>query len=365
MRLPQIKDDYDPCTFTYTPTPEDNAVTALQWIEVFRASTPTFVKYALQDETVPAETRTACVTAFECAFQQALDALAAEHGNAQRSQELLNCIVLCQIREDCLKRAGFGDIFRKVKQEENAAALAVLPGVLKNLDECSDTSERLELALRGVLAGNIFDLGASTSAALFDRDGAAASFVNTRTKLLPRPWVIDDLDASVQRLTSASTKGQYKKAMLFVDNAGSDVILGMLPFARELLRLGMKVVLAANQGPTINDITAEELLVVVQEAARLDDPVRQAMQEGKLAVLSSGCDLPVIDLRNLSQEIVDCAQDVDLVVLEGMGRSIETNLNAKLRCDSMRIGMVKHPEVATCLKGRLLDCVCKFIPGST
>eukprot|EP00983_Pelagomonas_calceolata_P060029 1146199-Pelagomonas_calceolata.AAC.2 len=56
------------------------------------------------------------------------------------------------------------------------------------------------------------------------------------------------------------------------------------------------------------------------------------MQEGKLAVLSSGCDLPVIDLRNLSQEIVDCAQDVDLVVLEGMGRSIETNLNAKLRC---------------------------------
>eukprot|EP00967_Tisochrysis_lutea_P037625 scaffold45216_cov22-Tisochrysis_lutea.AAC.1 len=146
----------------------------------------------------------ACVTAFECAFQQALDALAAEHGNAQRSQELLNCIVLCQIRygswvsrlrnavpghavvglcmppirceqEDCLKRAGFGDIFRKVKQEENAAALAVLPGVLKNLDECSDTSER---------------------------DGAAASFVNTRTKLLPRPWVIDDLDASVQRLTS-------------------------------------------------------------------------------------------------------------------------------------------------------------------
>ncbi|KAF5826462.1 hypothetical protein DUNSADRAFT_3028 [Dunaliella salina] len=364
MRLPQIKDDYDPCTFIYKPTPEDNAVTALQWIEVFRASTPTFAKYALQDETVPAESRTACVTEFERAFHQALDALAAEHGSTQRSQEPLNCIILCQVREDCLKKAGFGDIFRRVKRDENAAALAVLPGVLKNLDGCSDTSERLELALRGVLAGNIFDLGASTSAALFDRDGAAASFVSTRTKLLPRPWVIDDLDTSVQRLALAGTTGQYKKAMLFVDNAGSDVVLGMLPFARELLRLGMKVVLAANRGPTINDITAEELQAVVQEAARLDNSFRQASQEGKLAVVSSGSDLPVIDLRLLSQEVVDCAQDVDLVILEGMGRSIETNLNAGLRCDSMRIGMVKHPEVATCLKGRLLDCVCKFIPGS-
>ncbi len=30
----------------------------------------------------------------------------------------------------------------------------------------------------------------------------------------------------------------------------------------------------------------------------------------------------------------------------------------------MRIGMVKHPEVATCLGGRLYDCVCKFVPGA-
>lgn len=54
----------------------------------------------------------------------------------------------------------------------------------------------------------------------------------------------------------------------------------------------------------------------------------------------------------------------DLVVLEGMGRAIETNLNAAFTVDSLKIGMIKHPEVATCLGGRLYDCVCKFQPAA-
>ena len=39
------------------------------------------------------------------------------------------------------------------------------------------------------------------------------------------------------------------------------------------------------------------------------------------------------------------AQEADLVVLEGMGRGIETNLNAEFTCDALNLGMVKHPEV--------------------
>ena len=33
----------------------------------------------------------------------------------------------------------------------------------------------------------------------------------------------------------------YKRVIMFVDNAGADVVLGMLPFARELLRMGSEV----------------------------------------------------------------------------------------------------------------------------
>lgn len=49
--------------------------------------------------------------------------------------------------------------------------------------------------------------------------------------------MIDDLDTVLDRFSSH----RYQKAVLFVDNAGADVVLGMLPFARELVKAGTKV----------------------------------------------------------------------------------------------------------------------------
>ena len=69
-------------------------------------------------------------------------------------------------------------------------------------------------------------------------------------------------------------------------------------------------------------------------------------------------------LRQISPELAREAEIADLVVLEGMGRAIETNLHARFVCDSLKLGMIKHPEVAQCLKGRLFDVVCKFDAGS-
>lgn len=48
--------------------------------------------------------------------------------------------------------------------------------------------------------------------------------------------------------------GPWRRAVLFVDNAGADVVLGMLPLARELLLKGAEVLprpslpLGARQG---------------------------------------------------------------------------------------------------------------------
>ena len=47
----------------------------------------------------------------------------------------------------------------------------------------------------------------------------------------------------------------------------------------------------------------------------------------------------------MSPECVAAAENVDLVVVEGMGRAIETNLYASFSCDSLKLAMVKHPEV--------------------
>ena len=118
-------------------------------------------------------------------------------------------------RDACLRARGFEDPFRQVKQEEDAKALALLPAVLRcqsvsclllarsvmhtdevtgfgtrpvflsleahvwhtcaglcrDLDSIGDDTKRMELALRGVFAGNIFDLGAAESTALFNAEG--------------------------------------------------------------------------------------------------------------------------------------------------------------------------------------------------
>lgn len=48
---------------------------------------------------------------------------------------------------------------------------------------------------------------------------------------------MDDLDLWLDRLKGPP----HKKAAIFIDNSGIDIVLGILPFARDLLRRGTKV----------------------------------------------------------------------------------------------------------------------------
>ena len=56
---------------------------------------------------------------------------------------------------------------------------------------------------------------------------------------------------------------------------------------------------------------------------------RRALQEGRVSVASDGSDMPVIDLRELSPQFVEAVSQADLIIIDGMGRGIETNLNAQ------------------------------------
>ncbi|KAG2706261.1 hypothetical protein I3760_05G095800 [Carya illinoinensis] len=262
-------------------------------------------------------------------------------------------ILLCRLREQVLRELGFRDIFKKVKDEENAKAISLFADVIHLSDAIEDEGKRLENLVRGIFAGNIFDLGSAQLAEVFSKDGM--SFLASHQNLVPRPWVIDDLDIFKLKWS----KKPWKKAIIFVDNSGADIILGILPFARELLRQGTQVVLAANDLPSINDVTYPELVEII---SKLKDEHGQLMgvDTSNLLIANSGNDLPVIDLTRVSQELAYLASDVDLVMLEGMGRGIETNLYARFKCDSLKIGLVKHPEVAQFLGGRLYDCVFKY-----
>ncbi|GAB2218177.1 hypothetical protein Droror1_Dr00001395 [Drosera rotundifolia] len=346
-----IESNYRSCTIPYR-FPSDNPRKAtpneISWIELFGNSIPSFKKRAESDETVTDAKSKA--EKFAQRYGEILEDLKKDpesHGGPP------DCILLCRLRELVLHEIGFRDIFKKVKDEENAKAISLFEHVVRLIDAIEDSGKRLENLVRGIFAGNIFDLGSAQLAEVFSKDGM--SFLASCQNLVARPWVIDDLDIFKLRWSKKS----WKKAIIFVDNSGADIILGVLPFARELLRRGTQVVLAANDLPSINDVTYPELIEII---SKLKDEQGQlaGVDASNLLIANSGNDLPVIDLTSVSQELNYLASDADLVILEGMGRGIETNLYAQFKCDSIKIGMVKHPEVAQFLGGRLYDCVFKY-----
>ncbi|GJS95263.1 damage-control phosphatase-like protein isoform X2 [Tanacetum coccineum] len=281
-----IENSYRACTIPFR-FPSDNphrpTPTELQWINLLANSIPSFKKRAESDDTV--SDAPAKAEKFAQRFAEILEDFKKDpesHGGPP------DCIHLCRIRELILKEVGFRDIFKKVKDEENAKAITLFKDVVQLNDAIEDESKRVENLVRGIFAGNIFDLGSA-------------------------------------------------QAVIFVDNSGADVVLGILPFARELLRRGTQVVLAANDLPSINDITYHELLEII---SKLKDENGQLMgvDTQNLLIANSGNDLPVIDLSSVSQELAYLASDADLVVMEGMGRGIETNLSSIKKLPSFLVG---------------------------
>ncbi|KAI7846494.1 hypothetical protein COHA_000029 [Chlorella ohadii] len=118
--------------------------------------------------------------------------------NDAGSKAAFGCLELCRLREDALIAAGFTDIFLPIKARENASALELLPDVCAELDQHTEQRDRWDAVIRGVFAGNIFDLGCAATTSMYHEEGV--SFHDTRDKLVQRPWVVDDLDALLDRL---------------------------------------------------------------------------------------------------------------------------------------------------------------------
>lgn len=270
----------------------------------------------------------------------------------------LDIIALCRARERAIDAGGIEDAYRGAKARENETALSLLSSWLVQLDGL-DEVQRSQRLIEGIFAGNIFDLGATETLDLLA--GQPVDFHATLGKLRPRPWLIDDLDTWLKRWADRP----HRSSVLFVDNAGCDIVLGMIPFARELLRRGTDVLLTANMEPSLNDVTHEELTALISTISQHDGIIRDALADGRLELVASGNDIPLIDLSRVSPALAEAVvrRGVDLVVLEGMGRAIESNLNAAFTCDVVKIAMLKDGNVAGKLGGDLYDLVFKFEPA--
>ena len=328
--------------------------------------------------------------AFCLAFSTHLDRLRDEPAAYGR----IGLSELLEMREECLRAFGFKDVYSAIKQQENAAALAVLPDLLADLDVLHE-EERVLALIEGVLAGNIFDWGSQSCVDLYKNGTILEIYKNVRSSIA-RPWAVDCFDdfrkallgIDQQRTTSlvgekqkqqdvsSVYNGRYKKALVFCDNSGADVVLGIIPFARELLRRGTDVCLVANSLPAINDVTADEMRDILRRAAHMCEIVSTAIARGhgkesgnisnavgKLTVCASGSGSPCLDFRRVSHDLCKATQGVDLIVLEGMGRAVHTNWKAKFCCDTLKLAMIKNSRLAKSLfQGKIYDCVCMFEP---
>ena len=259
-------------------------------------------------------------------------------------------LTLDEWRDQILRRHGFVDPFIDVKNRENAKMLPLLAPVCRELDAL-DEPARLRTTMQGLFAGNIFDMGAAATARAFA--SGSPDFFNTRATLPKRPWLVDDYDRLEQRLLRAPG---HRVAVFFIDNAGSDFVLGALPLARWLAVRGTRVVLAANERPSLNDMTIDDVRlwwpsVVEQEPTFARLPVE---------LVSTGTGEPLIDLSNVSDELNGASDDADLVILEGMGRGVESNLDARFTCDALNVAMIKDEMVAARNGGKVFDLVCRF-----
>ncbi len=256
---------------------------------------------------------------------------------------VLNILTLDRIRDGALRRNGVPDPFAAIKEAANESALGQLADRLEAIDRTPNEHRLVELA-RGMFAGNLFDMGAPQTAARF-HDNAGIRFAELLGDVKERPWLHDGVDAAALAVK--------RKAVIFVDNAGGDVVLGVLPLAKALLSQGAEVILAASQEPVLNDVTADELIGLRERAAAIDS----AFANEKLRVVSTGTDTPLIDLSAVSPALCEAAADADLLVLVGMGRALESNWLARFTCESWRVATIKEHGIARRRGGVIYDCV--------
>jgi len=351
------------------------------WIGVLDKQIPATCEKALASQGESEEAQQKC-DAFKWMFGSHLEKLL-------REPQVYGKFGLCEIlemREECLRECGFKDTYIVNKESENAAALKVLPDLLAELD-AMDESARLLSLIEGVLAGNIFDWGSQACVELYKNGTILEIYKQARSNLKSRPWRVDTFDDfRSQMLRQTETNQRYRRAIMFVDNSGADIVLGMIPLVRELLKRGTEVVLAANSLPALNDITASELLPLMKQAGKFCEVIRGGLETARdlykesrgvlpdvqplsptspayspLYIIQNGQGGPCLNLRRVSHDLAVAAKGADLVVLEGMGRSIHSNYNTKFMCDTLKLAMVKNRVLAeTIFNGEIYDCVCLF-----
>ncbi|KAK9503529.1 hypothetical protein O3M35_010068 [Rhynocoris fuscipes] len=262
---------------------------------------------------------------------------------------------LLETIEHYMREFDFPDPYLSTKQSENEAALSQLQERLTYIENLPQNKKEIELVV-GLLAGNMFDWGARAVVDIMVNEQFGLK--EALNKIPSRPWIVDHLDQWLERLKGPP----HKLAAIFVDNSGVDIILGVLPFTLFLLQRGTKVMLCANSEPALNDVTYKELEVILHQASIISPHFKQAIDDKRLIAMETAQTGPCLDLSRIDSNLSRKMKEVDLIIIEGMGRAVHTNLDAKFTCESLRVAVIKNKWLAERLGGQMFAVIFKYEP---
>jgi uncharacterized protein with ATP-grasp and redox domains len=187
--------------------------------------------------------------------------------------------IAARVHQIVRREVGDGNPYRSAKERSTREALTLYPQ-LKTL--VAEADDRLEVAVRLSIAGNIIDFGPVQEYDLWA----------TVERVLAQPFAIDDGKAFRKAL------GGVDQVLYLGDNAGETV------FDRVLIEaLDKPVVYTVKGGPVLNDATLEDA-----QAAGLDRVAR---------VVDNGSDVVGTILNRCSESFRRVYDEAELVIAKG------------------------------------------------
>jgi len=179
------------------------------------------------------------------------------------------------------RRTGVEDPYKEVKDRCIREALSLYPELKRSVESSED---RLMIAIRLAIAGNVIDFGTDSS---FD-------LTEELETILSQDFAVDNSQEFREALKQA------RNVLYLADNAGETV------FDRLLIEeMDKPVIYVVREKPIINDATREDALL-----SGLDKVSE---------ITSSGCDTPGTILKFCSDEFLETYRSASLIISKGQG----------------------------------------------
>lgn len=137
--------------------------------------------------------------------------------------------MLLEINEQLLTKNGFIDVWKSQKQFENSRAIQLLKERLDEIDAIEEENKRWGELFRGVLAGNIFDSGATAVQEILD-DNKNFGLRDALQTIPERPWLIDSFDHFIKRLENVRKPDKLNQQcdLLYLFQGSASQLCGFL-----------------------------------------------------------------------------------------------------------------------------------------